>query len=91
MPFERASDVGFCVADDNADLIANALVRRLRDATAGMEAEVNRLYRGRNAIDLNDRAINDLERTIKRLGYMAETLREIGRAETQAPYSQAAE
>lgn len=91
MIYERASDVGFCVVDGNADPIANALVRRLRDAAADMEADVNRLYRGRNAVELSDRATTDLERIIKRLSYMAETLREIRRAQMQASYLQAAE
>ena len=91
MPYERASDVGFCVVDSNADLIANTLVRRLCDAAADMEGEVNRLFRGRNAVELGDLATIDLERTLKRLGYMAETLREIRRAQTRKGYLQAAE
>ena len=49
MPHERPSDVGFCVVDSNADLIANTLVRRVRDGSAELESEINRLYRGRNA------------------------------------------
>ena len=48
----RASDVGFCVVDDNANVIADNLVHRIREATAEMESQVNRLYRGRKAYDL---------------------------------------
>jgi hypothetical protein len=33
----------------------------------------------------------DLERTLKRLGYMSETLRQIRRAQTRKGYLQAAE
>jgi hypothetical protein len=91
MPYERASDVGFCVVDSNADLIANALARRLRDAAADMETEANRLLRGRNAVELSDLAMIDLDRSIKRLGYIAETLREVQRAQARKGYLQAAE
>ncbi len=65
MSHDRPSDVGFCVVDSNADLIADTLVRRLRETAAEMESEVNRLYRGRNAYDLNAVAKLDLEKTIK--------------------------
>ena len=91
MPYERPSGVGFCVVDGNADRIANALVRRLRATAAAMESEVNRLYRGRNAVDLGDLAMADLDRTIKRLAYMADTLRDVRRAQTRTSYLQAAE
>jgi hypothetical protein len=91
MPYERPSDVGFCIVDSNADLIANTLVRRLRDAAADMEGEVNRLFRGRNAVELGDLAMVDLDRTIKRLGYMAKTLRDVQRAQAHMGYLQAAE
>ena len=88
---ERASDAGFCAVDSNADLIAEAMVRRLRDTAAEMEASVNRLYRGRDAFTLTDRARTDLERSIRRLAEMAEALREIQRAQDRAPMLQAAE
>ena len=91
MPYERASDVGFCVVDSNADLIANTLARRLREAAAEMESEANRLFRGRNAVELSDLAMIDLDRSIKRLGYIAETLRDVQRAQTHKGYLQAAE
>ena len=91
MTFDRASDAGFCIVDDNADLIATTLVRRLRDAATEMETSVNRLYRGRNAFALPDLARMDLERSIKRLAYMAETLREVQRAQDRAPMLEAAE
>ncbi|HEY8382015.1 MAG TPA: hypothetical protein VIL09_07700 [Microvirga sp.] len=91
MSHDRPSDVGFCVVDSNADLIADTLVRRLRETAAEMESEVNRLYRGRNAYDLNAVAKLDLEKTIKRLTYMAETLREVGGAQRKVAYLQAAE
>jgi hypothetical protein len=41
----RASDVGFCVVDGNANVIADNLVHRIREAAADMESQVNRLYR----------------------------------------------
>ena len=88
---ERARDAGFCAVDSNADLVAEAMVRRLRDTAAEMEASVNRLYRGRDAFTLADRARTDLERSIRRLAEMAEALREIQRAQDRAPMLQAAE
>ncbi len=91
MPFERPSDVGFCVVDSNADLIANTIVRRVRDGSAELETEINRLYRGRNAVTLSEVAVMDLERTIKRLTYLAETLRDVQRAQREDKYLQAAE
>lgn len=92
MSQERPSDVGFCAVDSNADVIADALVRRLREAAAEMETKVNRLYRGRNSYDLNAVAKRDLEKTVKRLGYMVETLREVQKAQAEpVTYLQAAE
>ncbi len=91
MPTERPSDIGFCAVDANADLIATSLVRRLRDATAALEGEVNRLYRGRAAVELGDVALADLDRAIKRLAYMAETLRDVQRAQTHQGFLEAAE
>ncbi len=32
----RASDVGFCVVDDNANVIADNLVHRIREANADL-------------------------------------------------------
>lgn len=91
MPLERPSDVGFCVVDSNADLIANTLVRRVRDGSAELETEINRLYRGRNAFALSEVAVADLERTIKRLSYLAETLRDVQCSQREDRYLQAAE
>ena len=92
MSQDRASDVGFCVVDSNADLIADTLVRRLRETAAEMESHVNRLYRGRASYDLNSVAQLDLEKTVKRLNYMAETLRQVQKAQAQGvTYLQAAE
>jgi len=91
MSRERPTDVGFCVVDSNADLIANTLVRRVRDAAVEIESEVNRLYRGRNAFELTDLSQIDLEKTIKRLVYLAETLREVQRSQERVVYLQAAE
>lgn len=95
MSRERASDVGFCMVDSNADLIAQGLVKRVRDAAAEMESDVNRLYRGRNAVDLDDLSRLEIERTIDRLTYLTETLRAVQRAQEPAPalrpYLQAAE
>jgi hypothetical protein len=91
MPQERASDVGFCVVDSNADMIADALIRRLRETAADMESQANRLYRGRNAYDLNAVAKLDLERTVKRLNYIADTLRQVQGAQSRIAYLQAAE
>lgn len=87
----RASNVGFCVVDSNADAIANNLVQRIREASAEMESQVNRLYRGRQAYDLKDGAKRDLEKTIERLNYMARTLREVQNEQAQIVYLQAAE
>ncbi len=92
MPLERPSDVGFCVVDSNADLIADTLVRRLRETAAEMESHVNRLYRGRNSFDLNGVATLDLDKTVKRLAYMVETLREVQNVQAAGvTYLQAAE
>jgi hypothetical protein len=93
MSKERASDVGFCIVDDNADLIADTLVRRLRDTAAEMQSNDNRLYRGRNAYDLNTVSQLDLEKTIRRLNYMATTLRDVQRSQNddRVTYLQAAE
>ena len=92
MPQQRPSNVGFCAVDGNADIIADALVRRLRETAAEMETQVNRLYRGRKSYELNAIAKLDLDKTVKRLRYMAETLREIEKAQADAvTYMQAAE
>ena len=92
MSQERPSDVGFCVVDSNADLIADSLVRRLRETAAEMESHVNRLYRGRNSYELNSVAKLDLEKTVKRLNYLAETLREVQKVQAAGiAYLQAAE
>jgi hypothetical protein len=87
----RASDVGFCVVDDNANVIADNLVHRIREATAEMESQVNRLYRGRQAYDLEDGAKLDLDRAIEQLTYMARTLRDVQREQSKVMYLQAAE
>ena len=63
----------------------------LRETAVDMESEVNRLFRGRNAFELSDGALADVERTIGRLRYMAETLREVERAQRRVAYLQAAE
>ena len=87
----RASDVGFCVVDDNANVIADNLVHRIREATVEMESQVNRLYRGRQAYDLEDGAKLDLDRAIEQLTYMARTLRDVQREQSKVVYLQAAE
>ena len=87
----RASDVGFCVVDDNANVIADNLVHRIREATAEMESQVNRLYRGRQAYDLEDGAKLDLDKAIEQLTYMARTLREVQGEQSKVVYLQAAE
>jgi hypothetical protein len=91
MPYESASHIGFCVVDSNADLIADTLVRRIREAAAELESDVNRLYRGRSSYDLNAVAKVDLEKTIKRLNYLAETLRDVQRSQVRVTLLQAAE
>ena len=91
MSKERASDVGFCVVDSNADVIAENLVHRLRESAVEMESQVNRLYRGRNAYDLNEGARMDLDKVIERLTYMAKTLREVSGTQSKVVYLQAAE
>ena len=87
----RASHVGFCVVDSNADVIADNLVHRLHEATAEMESQVNRLYRGRQAYDLNEGSRLELEKAIERLNYMAQTLRDVYNEQTKVVYLQAAE
>lgn len=87
----RASDVGFCVVDGNADVIADNLVHRIRETTVEMEAQVNRLYRGRQAYDLADGTKMDLDKAIEQLNYMARTLREIRSEQSKVVYLQAAE
>ena len=69
----RASNVGFCVVDSNADVIADNLIHRIREAAGEMESQVNRLYRGRQSYDLTQGAKQDLEKAIERLNYMART------------------
>ena len=57
-----------------------------------MESHVNRLYRGRNSFDLNGVATLDLDKTVKRLAYMVETLREVQKVQAAGvTYLQAAE
>jgi hypothetical protein len=87
----RASHIGFCVVDSNADVIADNLVHRLHDATAEMESQVNRLFRGRRAYELNEGSKIELEKAIERLNYMAKTLRDVHGEQTKVVYLQAAE
>ena len=87
----RASDVGFCVVDGNANVIADTLVHRIRETAAEMESQVNRLYRGRQAYDLEEGTRRDLEKAIEQLTYMARTLRDVQREQSQVVYLQAAE
>ncbi|MBB4042124.1 hypothetical protein GGR34_003809 [Microvirga flocculans] len=86
-----ASDVGFCVVDDNANAIADTLVHRVRVAATEMESHVNRLYRGRQAFDLEDGARRDLDKAIEQLAYMVRTLREVQDEQSKVVYLQAAE
>jgi hypothetical protein len=87
----RASDVGFCVVDDNANVIADNIVHRIREAAAEMESQVNRLYRGRRAYDLEEGTKLDLNKAIEQLNYMARTLREVQSEQSKVVYLQAAE
>jgi hypothetical protein len=87
----RASDVGFCVVDGNANVIADNLVHRLREAAVDMESQVNRLYRGRRAYDLSEGTKADLDKAIEQLTYMARTLREVQKEQSKVVYLQAAE
>ncbi|WP_445501282.1 hypothetical protein [Microvirga sp. G4-2] len=87
----RASDVGFCVVDANADVIADNLVHRIREAAVDMESQVNRLYRGRQAYDLSKGTKADLDKAIEQLTYMARTLREVQKEQSKVIYLQAAE
>lgn len=87
----RASDVGFCVVDGNADVIADNLVHQIREAAVDMESQVNRLYRGRLAYDLNQGTKADLDKAIEQLTYMARTLREVQNEQSKVVYLQAAE
>lgn len=91
MPKVRASDVGFCVVDSNANVIADNLVHRINEAAVDMESQVNRLWRGRQAYDLEAGAKLDLDRAIERLAYMARTLRDIRDEQEKVVYLQAAE
>jgi hypothetical protein len=87
----RASNVGFCVVDSNADVIADNLIHRIREAAGEMESQVNRLYRGRQSYDLTQGAKQDLEKAIERLNYMARTLRDVQSEQNKVVYLQAAE
>jgi hypothetical protein len=87
----RASDVGFCVVDSNANVIADNLVHRIHESAVDMESQVNRLYRGRHAYDLEEGTKLDLDKAIERLTYMARTLRDIRNEQTKVVYLQAAE
>jgi hypothetical protein len=87
----RASDVGFCVVDGNADVIADNLIHRIREVAVEMESQVNRLYRGRQAYDLTEGAKLDLDKAIERLNYMARTLRDVQNEQSKVVYLQAAE
>jgi len=87
----RASDVGFCVVDDNANVIADNLVHRIRESAAEMESQVNRLYRGRQAYDLEDGTRLNLNKAIEQLTYMARTLRDVQSEQSRVHYLQAAE
>ena len=66
------------------------IVHRIREATTEMESQVNRLYRGRQAYDLEDGAKLDLDRAIEQLTYMARTLRDVQREQSKVVYLQAA-
>jgi hypothetical protein len=90
MSKERASEIGFCIDDGNANLVADLLVGRIRAAASEMEAQVNRLYCGRNAVELRAGAQRDIEKTIRRLHDMADTLRDVQAAQGVV-YLQAAE
>jgi hypothetical protein len=87
----RASDVGFCISDSNANAIADNLVHRIQEAAAELESQVNRLYRGRQAYDLEQGSRLDLDKAIERLNYMAKTLREVQAEQSRVVYLQAAE
>jgi len=87
----RASNVGFCVVDSNADVIADNLIHRIREAAGEMESQVNRLYRGRQSYDLTQGSKQDLEKAIERLNYMARTLRDVQSEQNKVVYLQAAE
>ena len=91
MAMVRASDVGFCVVDGNANVIADNLVHRIREAAIEMESQVNRLYRGRQAYDLEDGTKFDLNKAIEQLNYMVRTLREVQSEQSKVVYLQAAE
>jgi hypothetical protein len=86
-----ASEVGFCIVDSNADVIADNLVRRVYDSAVEMESDINRLYRGRNSFDLNATARIDLRKAAERLAYMAQTLHDIDEAQDHVVYLNAAE
>jgi hypothetical protein len=72
-------------------VIADNLVHRIRETAGEMESQVNRLYRGRQAYDLNDGTKVDLDKAIEQLNYMARTLREIQSEQSKVVYLQAAE
>ena len=73
------------------DVIADNLVHRIREAAAEMESQVNRLYRGRRAYDLEEGTKLDLNKAIEQLDYMARTLREVQSEQSRIVYLQAAE
>ena len=63
----------------------------IREAAAEMESQVNRLYRGRRAYDLEEGTKLDLNKAIEQLNYMARTLREVQSEQSRVVYLQAAE
>lgn len=72
-----ASEVGFCVMDDNADLIAGNLVAQIRELSASIESKLNRLYKGREAFTLSDGEKQDLMKLAGQFVYFDRTASEI--------------
>jgi hypothetical protein len=87
-----ASEVGFCVVDDNADLIAGNLIAQIRELTSGIETRLNRLYKGREAYTLSDGEIRDLTKLAGQFLYFDRTASDILAAQASSePVLQAAE
>jgi hypothetical protein len=87
---KRPSDVGFCQFDDNAPAVTAMLVRKARDLMFEAESHMNRLYKGRDAIELEGTTLTEFQRLYAELGQMRKTAFDIMEAQSE-PLRQAAE
>lgn len=78
-----ASEVGFCVMDDNADLIASNLIAQISEYASMIESRMNRLFKGREAYTLSEGEKQLLIKLSGRLSYLDRTADQI--LEAQEP------